>query len=55
MVWCDPVVSENRRTKPPQRLDTDDERKIEDAPPVVGVTAPEEGAGDESYSGECEW
>lgn len=37
------VSAENRRTRPPQRLETDEERKADDEAEVpVGVTAPEE-------------
>ena len=46
---------EKRRLRPPQRLETEDERKVdelgEEAPPG-GVTAPGEEAGEMSSSGE---
>jgi len=40
---------EKRRTRPPQRLETDDDRNVDCV--VVGVTAPDDGPGEESYSG----
>jgi len=44
------VSAEKRRTRPPQRLDTD-EARIDEAPAVVGVLAPE-GPGEKSGDGE---
>lgn len=46
--WELPDVSEEkRRTSPPQRLETEDARNVEDCA-VTGVTAPEDGPGEES-------
>lgn len=48
---CEGVSTEKRRIRPPQRLDTEDGRNADDAAePPVGVTTPDEGLGEESYS-----